>query len=224
MTPIEPDRMDRARQLSAEFVANGDPTGWFERLYEEGQAGEAVVPWIQGVPNEILVEWAREQQPGTGRTALVVGCGTGEDAEYLASRGFAVTAFDIAPTAIAAARERYPQSAVDYQVADLTALPGAWSGAFDLVVEIYTLQPLYGEIRAKALAAVHEPVAPGGTLLVISFATTEDNPARDPKMMPWPLTHAEIKAAGGPLRARSVDHFMGRNPDLPRWRAEFARD
>jgi hypothetical protein len=31
--------MDRARQLSAESVAEGDPTGWFERLYAEGRAG-----------------------------------------------------------------------------------------------------------------------------------------------------------------------------------------
>jgi SAM-dependent methyltransferase len=214
--------MDRARQLSAEYVANGDPTGWFERLYLEGQAGTAVVPWVRGVPNPILVEWA-VGRPGAGRKALVVGCGTGEDAELLAGLGYAVTGFDIAPAAIAAAREKSPRSAVDYQVADLTALPASWRGSFDLVVEIYTLQPLYGEVRAKALAAVHEPVAPGGTLLVISFAVAEATPVRDLGMMPWPLTRAEVELAGGPLRARSVECFMGENPDLPRWRAEFTR-
>lgn len=220
--------MDRARQLSAEFVADGDPMGWFERLYTEGRAGASIVPWVQGVPNESLIEWATARfggpRAGQGRTALVVGCGTGEDAEFLAGLGLSVTGFDIAPTAIKAAREKYPESTVDYQVADLTALPAAWSGAFDLVVEIYTVQPLYGEVRAAALAALHEPVAPGGTLLVIAFAADEDEPARDPAMMPWPLTREELHAAGGPLRAASIEHIMVRNPPLPHWRAEFTRD
>jgi SAM-dependent methyltransferase len=215
--------MDRARQLSAESIASGDPTSWFERLYEEGESGTAIVPWVQGVPNESLVEWAAGKA-GDGRRALVVGCGTGEDAEFLAGLGYAVTGFDIAPAAIAAARRRHPGSAVHYQVADLTSLPAEWSGAFGLVVEIYTVQPLYGEVRARALAALHEPVAPGGTLLVISFAAGEDEPARDPAMMPWPLTRAELQAAGGPLRAISIEHIVVRNPPLPHWRAEFTRD
>src|SRR5262249_37642966 len=151
-------RMDRARQLSAESVAQGDPMGWFERLYEEGQAGAAIVPWVRGVPSDSLVEWATGHGPGNGKRALVVGCGTGEDAEFLATLGYDVTGFAIAPTAIVTAQARNPRSAVDYQVADLTALPADWTGAFDLVVEAFTLQPLYGEVRARALAAVHEPV------------------------------------------------------------------
>lgn len=215
--------MDRARQLSEQYLASGDPTGWFEQLYVEGQAGTAIVPWVRGIPNPVLVEWSAGRS-GAGRKALVVGCGTGEDAEFLAGLGYAVTGFDIAPAAIVAARERNPGSAVDYHVADLTALPAAWRGAYDLVVEIYTLQPLFGEVRARALAAVHEPVGPGGTLLVISFATTEAEPVRDPAMMPWPLTRTELELAGGPLRAASTEYFMGENPQLPRWRAEFTRD
>jgi SAM-dependent methyltransferase len=215
--------MYRARQLSAESVAGGDPTSWFERLYAEGAAGRAVVPWVLGVPNESLVEWAAGLS-GTGQRALVVGCGTGEDAEFLAGLGFAVTAFDIAPTVIADARRRYPAGVVDYQVADLTALPAQWTGAFDLVVEIYTVQPLYGEVRARALAALHQPVAPGGTLLVIAFGTTEQDPVRDPEQMPWALTRAEIDLAGGPLRAHRIEYFTGQVPPLPRWRAQFRRE
>ena len=50
--------MSRARQLSAESIAGGDPTGWFERLYVEGEAGDSVVPWIQGTTNPVLAGWA----------------------------------------------------------------------------------------------------------------------------------------------------------------------
>jgi SAM-dependent methyltransferase len=214
--------MSRARDLSAEFVAAGDPTGWFEKLYEEGEAGASVVPWVQGIPNPSLVEWAAGLD-GTGRRALVVGCGTGEDAEFLATLGFAVTGFDLAPTGIAAAKRLHPGTSVDYQVADLLALPDAWAGAFDLVFEAYTVQPLFGEVRARALAALAGPVAPGGTLLVVSFATTEEDPVRDPAMMPWPLTRAEIEQAGGPLRTLRIEYSEGGEPFLPRWRAEFRR-
>jgi SAM-dependent methyltransferase len=227
--------MFRARQLAAASATGGDETGWFEQLYAEGEAGTAIVPWVLGEPNESLVEWAAgldgiSRLDGTGRldgrgkSALVVGCGTGDDAEFLAGLGFAVTGFDIAPTAIAAARRLHPDSAVRYEVADLLDLPTGWSGAFDLVVEIYTVQPLYGEVRARALAALPGPVAPGGALLVIGWATDDDDPERDPAMMPWPLTRAELDAAAGPLRARRIEQFMGHVPALPRWRAEFVRD
>ena len=221
----------RARQLSAESVAAGDATGWFERLYAEAEAGVSVVPWADGLPDPQLVEWADGAGldgaglDGAGRRALVVGCGLGYDAEFLAGRGFAVTAFDLAPTAIAGARRLYPDSLVDYQTADLLDLPAAWAGGFDLVMEAYTVQPLYGPVRRRALAALHGPVAPGGSLLVLSRATEEDDPVRDPVMMPWPLTPAELALACGPLRAHRIEKYTDdQDPPRLRWRAEFRRD
>ena len=226
--PTDEDRA-RARQLAAEAVAQGDATGWFEKLYGEAEARVSVVPWADGEVNPHLVEWVASRpgdgRSGTGQRALVVGCGLGYDAEYLAGLGFQVTAFDIAPSAIAAAKRAHPGSAVHYVTADLLDLPASWAGAFDLVVEIYTVQPLYGPARARALAALHVPVAPGGTLLVISRATNEEAPERDPAMMPWPLTRQELELAGGPLRVHTIEQFLD-NEDPPRlrWRAEFRRD
>ena len=219
----------RARQLSAESLAAGDATGWFERLYAEAEAGVSVVPWADGLPDPQLVEWAERAgsagSDGAGRRALVVGCGLGYDAEFLAGRGFAVTAFDLSPTAIAGAKRLYPDSPVSYLAADLLDLPAAWAGAFDLVMEAYTVQPLYGAVRSGALAALHGPVAPGGSLLVIARATEEDDPVRDPGLMPWPLTQAELSLAGGPLRVHRIEKYLdGEEPPRLRWRAEFRRD
>ncbi|HXL91268.1 MAG TPA: class I SAM-dependent methyltransferase [Streptosporangiaceae bacterium] len=216
----------RARQLAAEAAAAGDETGWFETLYREAEAGVSVVPWADGTPNPHLVEWfADAATDNVGKRALVVGCGLGYDAEFLASHGFEVTAFDIAPSAITAAKQANPGSAVEYVTADLLDLPGSWTGMFDLVVEIYTVQPLYGPVRARALAALHKPVAPGGSLLVIARATDEEDPERDPAMMPWPLTPSELKAAGGPLQVHRIEQFPDEELPAPRlrWRAEFRR-
>jgi SAM-dependent methyltransferase len=221
------------------MVANGDATGWFEQLYREAEDGALVVPWADGEANPFLIEWLDAQEPaatpeptreagtagGSGRSALVVGCGLGYDAEFLAGRGFAVTAFDIAPTAIAAAKRANPGTEVTYLTADLLDLPTAWTGAFDLVVEVYTIQPIFGPSRALALAALHRPVAPGGTLLVIAGATNEQDPERDPGLMPWPLTRRELEQAGGPLRVHRIEqYFDHEDPPKLRWRAEFRRD
>ena len=219
-------RRQRARELAARAAAAGDGTGWFEELYAEAEAGVTVVPWADGDANPHLIEWAdRGYLDGSGQRALVVGCGLGYDAEFLAGHGYAVTAFDVAPTAIARAIRENPGTQVEYVTADLIALPSAWAGAFDLVFEAYTIQPLYGPVRARALSALPVPVAPGGTLLVIARATNDAAPERDPATMPWPLTRAELDQAGGPLRLVSVEQFDD-NEDPPklRWRAEFRRD
>ena len=220
----------RARQLAADAAAAGDPAGWFETLYAEAQAGTAVVPWDDQQANPHLTEWAAAAAArgvaGPGRRALVVGCGVSEDPVFLAGLGCEVTAFDVSPTAVAEARRRFAGTPVTFRVADLLAPPPEWSGAFDLVAELYTVQALYGPAREAAIRALPGLVAPGGTLLVIARATDETDPVRDPAMMPWPLTRSELAAlAGSHLTVRSVEQFLdGEDPPRLRWRAEFGRD
>jgi 2-polyprenyl-3-methyl-5-hydroxy-6-metoxy-1,4-benzoquinol methylase len=104
-----------AGKLAAEPAAASDATSWFELLYQAAARGKATIPWASLAPNPHLVQWARGRPlRGTGRTALVVGCGLGDDAEFAASLGFNVVAFDISPTAIDGARSRFPGSSVHY--------------------------------------------------------------------------------------------------------------
>jgi SAM-dependent methyltransferase len=209
-------------RLAAASLAAGDPTGWFEQLYAQAQTGAAQVPWDRPEPSPLLADWAARTHPaGVGRTALVVGCGLGRDAEFVAGLGFATTAFDIAETAIRTARQRHPDSPVDYRVADLLAPPGEWTQAFDLVVECNNVQALPRELRDRATAAVASFVAPGGTLLVVAAAATawgEEGP-------PWPLTRTELSAfAVGGLTEVSAERLPGvEGPFVERWRALFTR-
>lgn len=202
---------------------SADATGWFEPLYRAAESGEAVVPWDDEAASPLLVEWTRSRElDGRGRRAVVVGCGLGDDAEHVAGLGFETVAFDIAPTAIAGARRRFPGSAVSYVVADLLALPAAWREAFDFVVEHITVQALPDPPRAQAIAAVSRLVAAGGTLLVISGARATGEPANGP---PWPLVRAEVEAfATGAVETVRVEDLRGQAaPWSRRWRAEFRR-
>ncbi|WP_433833369.1 class I SAM-dependent methyltransferase [Actinoplanes sp. CA-015351] len=206
-------------RLAAGYLRDGNPTGWFEPLYAEAGAGRAEVPW--DVPEASAHLRAFPLPPGEGRRALVVGCGPGRDAEHIAALGYATTAFDISPTAIALARSRHPESPVSYVVADLLDPPARWRHGFDLVLESNNVQALPASIRAAAITSAGSFVSPGGTLLVLAAAAVTAG-GEGP---PWPLTRAEIDAfATGGLRQISVEQTEAPGTRLPaRWRAVFTR-
>lgn len=163
-------------------------------MYARAGRDLASLPWATLTPDAFLVEWLdSESAPAPGR-ALVVGCGLGDDAEELARRGHRVTAFDVSPTAIARCRERFPGSTVDYRVADVLDLPSAWSAAFDLVVEIRTIQSLEPVDRDAAIAAIAALPAPGGVLFLRCFGRDEGDPIG---ARPWPLSRGDLAGLAG---------------------------
>jgi SAM-dependent methyltransferase len=181
---------DEMRRVAAESIAKGDATGWFDRFYQQVGGDWDLVPWADRRPNRYLVGWLRSFIASPMRKrCLVVGCGLGDDAEALASAGYTVTAFDVSATAIAACRQRFPRSCVDYQVADLLQPPAAWTGAFDLAFEAFTLQVLPPEPRLAAMRSIASLIAPGGRVFVICRAREADDPIGQ---LPWPLTRDEL--------------------------------
>jgi len=216
---IDPDVY--ARQLAAESAPD-DPTAWFEQLYAAAADGKAQVPWDRGTAHPLLVDWVENHQVTGPGSAMVVGAGPGFDAEYVSARGFDTTAFDVSPTAIDSTRRRHLGSHVGYQVADLLALPSGWHGAFDLVIETFTVQSLPIRLHTDAIDAVTSLVAPGGTLVVIAAGRAETDSADGP---PWPLTRAEIdRFAASTLEPDEIGlRPVPTNPDAHRWLATFTR-
>lgn len=208
----------QADRLAARALAAGRPTGWFEQLYAGAAAGRSPMPW-DGGPRRELVDWAASQTRVTGRRAVVVGAGLGENAELISGLGYETLAFDIAPTAVAQARRRFPESTVEYTVGDLLDLPPAWLGAFDLVVEVYTVQALPRSLRAAATANVARLVAPGGRLIVIAVA---DTGGPTPDGPPWPLTRPELDAFAATGLEIVHDELLT-GGGAPRWRLELRR-
>jgi SAM-dependent methyltransferase len=213
----------RARELAAEFRQKGDPTGWFEVLYKEGEAGKSVVPWADRGTNSGLVEfWSVKPQATDGKKALVIACGLGDDAEQLAEWGFETTAFDISETAIRMVQKRFPNSRVKYSVVDLFKPPAEWHRKFDFVFESNTAQALPANIRAQAIHKIAAFVRPGGKLLVIVRGREADEPEGE---LPWPLTRAEMNefVRAGLAEESFEEYFDNEDPPARRFRVLYTR-
>jgi predicted TPR repeat methyltransferase len=155
------------QRLVEDYTRRGDPNGWFEEFYARAGGDIHQIYWADLEYNPMLIDWIRgKAAPPAGTQAITIGCGLGDDAEALAQHGYQVTAFDISPSAIDMCRQRYPDSVVDYRVADLFDHPAAWRRGFDLVYECNTIQILSGQSRVRALKAIAELAAPEGEVLV----------------------------------------------------------
>ena len=175
---------DVARELARQHYDAGDPLGWFEALYKQANGKFDTIPWADRGVNPHLAAWCeRESLPRPGARVVVIGCGLGDDAEYLAARGAVVTAFDLSETAIQWCRQRFPQSTVTYKVANLLE----FIGDFDLAVEIYTLQAMPPALRAQAIESAGSLAR---DLLIICRGRDETDP---PGELPWPLTRTDLQ-------------------------------
>ena len=187
---------------------------FFDGIYVLAEGNADAVPWASLAAHPALVQWLDgESTVLPGQRALVVGCGLGDDAEELARRGYAVTALDLSPTAIDWCRQRFPNSAVDYEAADLFDLPAGWAGAFDLVVEIKTLQSLLPSSRDAAAAALAATLRPGGRLFVHCLAGRDYERANT---RPWPVSRAELHAFvdAGLVEVELHEDHLGRSGEL----------
>ncbi len=184
------DPRAHVRELAAEFAEKGDAFGWFEALYSEAAGDHEHIPWADLEPNRFFAAWAQTVNlQGNGRSALVVGCGLGDDAKFLAERGFKVTAFDISETAIQWAKKLNAGLRIEFHTADLFAPPPEWKNAFEFVLEVYTIQPLPMEMRPQVIDAIAGLVAKGGELLVVTRGRED---TEEPLELPWALSRRDL--------------------------------
>lgn len=210
-------------QIDAQSVHEApERADFFNAVYERARGDAAFVPWADLKPKTQLVEWLAGN-PGNGRNAIDIACGLGDNAEALAAAGYATTGFDLSAGAIDWARERFPDSAVDYRVADLLEPPADWIGGFDLVHECYTIQAVPPQMLDRMVPAVAALVAPGGTLLVYTRIRPDDAEADGP---PWPLRESDaLRFAGLGFELVRREAFENHRHDrvAPHWFCEWRK-
>ena len=172
-------------------IKEDSPVDWFEPLYAQSESDGSGIPWANMSTHPSFSEWLnRTALEGTGKSALVVGCGMGDDAIELESRAFQVTAFDVSDTAIQYCKDRFPESDVNFVQADLLIEQPKWDRQFDFVLEIFTVQALPPKYEDELIQNISKFVAPGGHLLVIAEVSDEQRSFENGP--PWLLTHQHV--------------------------------
>lgn len=174
-------------------IEENKPNDWFETLYSDSNKVGDGVPWANMAPHPLFKDWITKQ-PNTndGNTALVIGCGMGDDAIELELQGFDVTAFDVSNSAIKLCKTRFPNSSVEFIQADLIKGISKWHRKFDLVLEIFTVQALPPKYEKTLIKNITDFVSDNGKLIVITEVqqgkrTYQNGP-------PWLLNHEYIES------------------------------
>ena len=138
-----------------------------ERFWEEHY--RASTRLSNGSPSGALVRFVETLPEGT---ALDLGCAQGDDAIWLARRGWRVVAVDVSGTVLARAAKNAETAGVSDLIAferhDLAStFP---KGRFDLVSALFMHSPVEFP-RTRVLRAAARAVAPGGLLLIVEHAS-----------------------------------------------------
>ncbi|WP_440950544.1 class I SAM-dependent methyltransferase [Methanosphaerula subterraneus] len=156
-------------------------------LFEEAYHGTP--PWDIGrAQREVM---ALEESGQITGDVLDVGCGTGENALFLAGRGHTVWGVDSAPSAIGIARKKAQDRgiAVTFLVHDTLDLHGI-GRTFDTVIDSGLFHTLSDLERPRFVQSIAEILKSGGTYYMLAFSELE--PAG---YGPRRVTGEEIRAA-----------------------------
>jgi len=119
------------------------------------------------MPNAFLAREASRLTPG--QAVLCVADGEGRNGVFLATRGLAVTAFDIAPNGVAKARALAAEQGVHVDVQEADIREWNWDArTYDAVVAIFIQFLTPGE-RPGVFRGMQRAVAPGGLLLLEGY-------------------------------------------------------
>ena len=151
-------------------------------------------PWIIDEAQPDLIA-AVEKGEVRGPTVLDVGCGTGDNAIYLASRGFDVTGVDISVKAIGIANKKAREAEVDVTFMTLDALNiGTLAKKFDTVLDFGLFHNLKGD-RERYIRALSDVGASKGQLLMLCFSDQAGEYGVYPHFYPKPMSRDEIRAS-----------------------------
>ena len=136
-------------------------------------AYRATPPWDIGRPQPAFVELVRNGELNPGRV-LDVGCGTGENAIFLAQNGFLVTGIDFVQNAIRAAKARAAERKVkvDFRVGNALSIESG-KDEFDNVVDSGLFHIFSDEERLVFAQEAARILRKGGNYFMMCFSDKE---------------------------------------------------
>jgi SAM-dependent methyltransferase len=144
------------------------------------------MPWEKGEPSPGLVDFLAGHPQLPRGTVLVPGCGSGHDARAWAAAGFAVTGCDIAPSAIALAREKTAAAGLEAEFIQGDFLADAPLRPFDWLFEHTLFCAIEPQRRGEYMRAALRWLKPGGQYLAVNYLIPDkDGP-------PYGTTRAEL--------------------------------
>ena len=158
-----------------------------DRFHEAYQGAEPA-PWDIGRPQPAIVRLCGEGEI-RGRV-LDIGCGTGENALYLAARGFEVEGLDFVEVAIERARQKAMERGVHASFPVMSAMRAPELGQFDTVVDCGLFHTFPDELRGPYVEALSAAMRPGALLALMCFSELETRPGG-----PRRVTADEIRAS-----------------------------
>lgn len=140
-----------------------------ENIYRDWNPDE--IPWNMETPPDLLVSLLVEGKISPCKT-VDFGCGTGNYAIFLASKGFNVTGIDISPSAIEIAKKTAYQKGItcDFIVADVLSEMQAVQYTFDFAYDWELLHHIFPPYRQKYVENVYRCLNPGGKYLSVCFS------------------------------------------------------
>ena len=149
-------------------------------------AYEGTPPWDIGRPQATVVRLA-EADEITG-SVLDVGCGTGENALYLAARGNEVLGMDAAPVAIERSTAKARDRGVEAEFVTWDAPRVAEIGrTFDTIIDVGLFHSFQDEERPVFAHNLHAVLEPGGRYFMLCWSERNES-----DYGPRRVTQAEI--------------------------------
>ena len=132
-------------------------------------AYEGTPPWDIGWPQATIVRLAEAGE--IAGSVLDVGCGTGENALYLAARGHEVLGLDAVPVAIERATAKARDRGIGAEFVVWDALRVAELGrTFDTVIDVGLFHSFQDEERPVFARNLHAVLEPGGRYLMLCWS------------------------------------------------------
>jgi SAM-dependent methyltransferase len=179
---------------------------FFDEIYR------STPPWDIGRPQPAVV--ALEESGEIVGRVLDVGCGTGENAYYLAERGHETWGVDFAPAAIAKAEAKRSDRAgkVNFRVGNALELASLHE-RFDCLIDCGLFHTFSDTDRPRYAESARSVLRAGGRMFVLCFSELEPTDWGGPRR----VRQTEIRTmfrSGWEVRWIREERFATRNPEI----------